>query len=69
MSVPKFPKIALETPEHPKIGKHSIHNIYERFMQNCAVSKQNLSENRNTNVFRPKISRGKMSGMTSFFEK
>ena len=24
MSVPKLPKIALEPPEHPKIGKHLI---------------------------------------------
>ena len=25
MSVPKFPKIALEPPEYPKIGKHLIY--------------------------------------------
>ena len=37
LSVPKFPKIVLEPPAHPKVGKHFIHNIYERFLQNFAV--------------------------------
>ena len=37
LSVQKFPKIVLEPLEHPKVGKHLIHNIYEHVLQNFSV--------------------------------
>ena len=39
MSVQKFPKIALEPPEHPKLGKHIICEHLWAFSENLCCLK------------------------------